>query len=465
MPRTLLIDNTNHTRDKRFTFLTEDVVSAGTTFRVQSLVGFESLTTSSGQVLCIGEIGNERSEIRRTSQNDALSTTYNQVTLRDSLQFDHPQDTKIYIIDYDRIDIRWSSTTTGTKSTIRAYPIAIRPDQRETSYIDTTQTSGYYFVRFNETIGDTNSDYSDPIPYAGYDANTVFMIKKRAVDSLGEEIDGNIITHEFLNEALWEARRDYHKAPGKRPFRRKFNTDIGNVATGDYRVALPADVEKPYTAENVFGVRIGSEANMTYYDKKEWDFDWRKKPVTTLTSTYSVGARDLYVTTARDFTDSGVVSLAQTNVEYSAKSNSGGTLRISVDGSYSVDNGSYVYQNVSYGLPDKFTVWADPEGSAYIYFNMPVSTSYVSQNYWCDYYRTLVTYDSDADVLDEPTYDMYTHYLMAKTKHRMNKGATDITNDPDYKVWLFKRQEALSNEYVATDIRMEPSISHLPLPS
>ena len=62
MAKTIFINNTDLTRDKRSTLLTEDVVLGGSTFRVQSTLGFESLTTSSGQVVCIGEIGNERSE-------------------------------------------------------------------------------------------------------------------------------------------------------------------------------------------------------------------------------------------------------------------------------------------------------------------------------------------------------------------------------------------------------------------
>ena len=89
---------------------------------------------------------------------------------------------------------------------------------------------------------------------------------------------------------------------------------------------------------------------------------------------------------------------------------------------------------------------------------------YLDQNIYADYYRTLVGYNSDADVLDEPDWDMYTHYLMAKIKHRKAKGAFDITNDPDYKLWQFKKANALSKEYLATNIRITPGIGHLAIP-
>lgn len=265
--------------DKKKTYAAEDVVVGGTTLAVQSIVGFESLSTSSGQVLLIGKLGGERSEIRRTSSTtgESPSAAYKWIYLRDTLQFDHPQDTEITIADYDRLEIQWAATVNGTKATLFAYPFNVIPDRPEMVNVDTSSIAGYYFVRFNRTIDSLNSDWSDPIPYGGFDDNSVFSIKKRALDDLGESVDERI-TNEYLNQCLWEARREYHQARGKRPFRRRFNVDIGNALTGSFRIDLPSDVERPQTAENVYGVRIGTNPNMTYYDKKEFDFDYRDKP-------------------------------------------------------------------------------------------------------------------------------------------------------------------------------------------
>ena len=455
MPKTLYLDNSVISREKKFTFLSADSPSSSSTISVQSIVGFHSLTTSSGQIILIGELGAEKSELVRTSQSTAPSGTT--VTLRDSTQFDHPQDTKVYIVDWNRAEVSTAATVTGVKSTVTAYPINIQADQRETLYRDTSLASGFYFIRFNESIDNTNSDYSDPIPFGGYPDNSVASIKHRALNSIHEKIDEELVTHEFLNEALWEGRREYHQMPGKRPFRRKFNTDIGNVVTGRYRVDLPIDTEKPHTSENVFGVRIGTEANMFYYDKKDWDFDFRSIPHSTLTAAYAINSRDLYLTSVRDFAETGIVSIQQTNVEYSARSVSGGTLRISVQGSYAVSSGEDVWQNVTYGLPDRFTVWADPGGSAFIYFNRPFSTTYVDQNIYSDYYRTVVDYDTDADILDEPNYDMFISWLAWKIKQRKNKGLNPLT-DTDYTVWNFKKTSSVANEYLATDIRITPDV-------
>ncbi|MFZ2151690.1 MAG: hypothetical protein WAV09_01125 [Minisyncoccia bacterium] len=459
--KTLYTNNHDITREKRRTFLTEDVISTGGTFRVQSILGFESVSTSSGQIVCIGEIGAERTELLRTANTTgyAPSQAYKEVTLRDVMAFDHPQDTPVYIVDFNRVDSQWSATTTGTKSTLTDYPRYIDPGQGETIFVDASQTSGFYFQRFNETVGNTSSDWSDPIPYSGYDDNMVFSIKKRAMDEIGEEIDGKVITHEFLNQCLWEARREYHQSPGKRPFRRKFNEIIGSALTGSFRIELPTTVERPHTAENVYGVRIGANQNMRYYDKKQWDFDYVGKPHSSLTTAYTVGARDLYVVSARDFAESGAVSIEGVSVTYSAKSNTGGTLRISVDGTANASAGSDVWQNISYGLPDMFTVFADPAGSAYVYFNRPIDSTYDGQNIYLDSYRTLLGFDSDSDQLDENRYDMFVYFLKAKIKARKAKGDFDLLNDPDYKVWLAMKKETLDSEMLGTDITFIPQIN------
>lgn len=466
MPKTILTDISDLTSDKRYTFITEDVVVGGSTLAVQSIIGFESLSTSSGQILCIGKLGDEKTELRRTSNStgQSPSAAYKWVYLRDTLQFDHPQDTQVTIIDWDRLEIDWAASVNGTKATIAAYPFNITPDTLQMVNTDTSATAGYYFVRFNETIGSTNSSWSDAIPYAGFDDNSVFSIKQRAVSSLGEEVDGKLITDEFLNQSLWEARREYHESPGKRPFRRKYNIVIGSVSTGSYRVELPTDVERPYSSENIFGIRVGTNKNMDYYDKKEFDFDYRNIAHSTLDVPYTSDvSTSIWLVNGRDFSDSATISVEGTNIGLSRITGSTNSFYIYSHGDWSTSAGSDAWEHVSLGLPNKFTIFQDPGGSAYVYFNRPFDTMYVNQNIWADYYRTLLGYDSDGDILDEPDYDMYIDFLKAKIKYRKSRGELDITKDSDFKTWQFKKGIALSKEYGAVEIRIYPSIDHLPI--
>lgn len=464
MPKTIYADNSVITKDKKFTFLSGDALAGATAISIASTLGFTSLTTSSGQILFIGELGQEKSEIVRTSNVSTSSGTNisgTGATLRTVLAFDHPQDTKVYIIDWDRFEVQWAATATGSKSTLMAYPEALQPDQLESIFKDTSQSSGFYFVRFNETIGSSNSDWSDPIPFAGFDDSTVFAIKQRALESIGEEVDGKIISNEFLNRCLWQARREFHNAVSKHPFRRRYNQVIGSALTGSYRIELPYDVEMPYTSENVYGVRIGTERNMEYYGKKEWDFDFRNKPHSQLALPYTANvSTSIWLLNGRDFSGSATISVEGTNIELSRITGSQNSFTIVTHGSWDASAGSDVWSNVSLGLPDRYTVWADVGGSAYIYFNRPIDTAYVNQNIYADYYRTLVDFDSDADELDEPMYDMYVSYLAWRIKKRKNSNIQDL-QDPDFLRWQAEKKTALDGEYAGTEIRMLPDISHL----
>ena len=452
--RTIYTDNTILTQDKKSTYLTADATAAGASLAVQSISG----VSSTAQILMLGELENEKTEIIYPSHATTPSALI--IYLYGSLTFSHSQDTKLYIIDWDKVEIAHASTITGAKSILGT--ITIQVDQKESFYKETTQSSGYYFTRFYDSVNTAYSDYSDPIPYDDYGDDTVFKIKKRALDNCGEKI-GDLITHEYLNESLWEARREYHKSPGKRPFRRKFEQDLGNVTTGMYKIAAPTDLEKPYTAENMYKVRIGTEIPCGYYDKKEWDEDYDGVGHTILSVAYTVGDQDLYCDSVRDFENSGSVKIEGDSISYSAKGVSGGTLRISTAGSYAHAIYKDVWQGIDTGLPSNFTVWMDTDGTASIYFNCPIDTAYIDQNIWGDYYRTLVAYDSDADELDEPEYDIYVPYLEYKIKKRKNKGLQPL-DDPSYLEWLKRKQNSLNNEYLGAEIHFNPGIDHLPIP-
>ena len=457
MPKTIYVNNSILPKDKKFTFLTGDVVAGVASIGVQSTIGFHSLSTSSGQIVLIGELGQERSEILRTEKDTAPTGTG--IGLEDILRFDHPQDTKIYIIDWNRFEVQHAVTVSGTKTTLMAYPEYLQADQLESIYRDTTKTSGYYFIRFNETIGSTNSDFSDAIPYGGFADNTVHAVKQRALEQLNEKYDDELITDEYLNRCLWEARREYHQAPGKRPFRRRYNYDIGNALTGSFRIELPLWVEKPWTAENIYGVRIGTEANMEHYGKKEWDFDWRNIPRSYLDHAYTRGtSTSIWLANGRDFSGSPTIQVEGMNIGCTRITGSQNSFTITSHGSYpSASAGSDAYENVSWGLPNKFTVFAEPDGSAYIYFNRPIDTAYINQNIYLDAYMGILARDSDADELDEPNPDIYTPYLKYKIKNKKANGTIPLT-DPDYLEWLKRKQEALNNEYLGVDINFVPDL-------
>lgn len=460
MAKTIYVDNSIIPQDKKFTFVTDDVVAGATTLGVQSTLGFVSLTTASGQVLMIGELGQERTEIIKTSSTTAPGGT--SVTLNSALRFSHPQDTKVYIVDWDRFEVQHSTTATGTKTTLMAYPEVLQPDQMESIYRDTTKSAGFYFIRFNNSTNSTNSDWSDPVPYAGFDDNSVFSIKQRALESINEIVDGKVISDEFLNRALWELRREYHNMPGKRPFRKKFNVDIGNVLTGSFFIELPDDVEAPFTAENVYGVRVGTEDNMSYIDKKEWDFYYVDKPHSTLALPYTVNvSTSIWLANGRDFSGSATIQVEGTEIACTRIVGEQNSFYVRTHGDWSASGGSDAWENITLGLPDEFTVWQNVSGgSAKIYFNIPFETAYINQNIYADYYRKVVELQTDYDSLDEPEYDMFVYGLAWKIKKRKNP-ELQLLKDSDYLMWLQLKNSSHANEFEGNVVSLSPDIDHL----
>jgi hypothetical protein len=450
-------DNTILTKNKKSTYLASDLSAAATNMSVQSITGM----SGTGQIFLIGEIGAKKTEIVQTSNGTAPSGTT--VYFQTACVFDHTQDTKVYLLNWDQYALSRATGISSQKGTIATG--ALQVDQLETLYRDLNYSTGYSFVEFKNSIFSTFSIPSDPVPYTGYADNTVYMVKKRALDSVNEQIDTDLITNEYLDQCLAEARREYHNAPGKRPYRRKFNADIGNVSTGMNRLALPTDLEKSQTAENLYGVRIGPNENLAYYDKKEFDQDYESAAHTTLLTTYAITHQDLYVDNVRDLTDSGSINLEDDIISYSAKGISGGTLRISTAGAVAHDSGVDIWQGKSFGLPSKFTVFMDTDGTSYVYFNCPLSTAYASQNVWADYYSTKKEINSDSDELDEPdnVQDGFVHFLAWKIKKRKDKGLIALKDD-DYMKWEMVKQNAIGNERLSSDIRITPNISHLQLP-
>lgn len=450
MAKIIYVDNSSLTEDKKHTYLTVDFTS-GTSLVVQNISGFGTC-----QVILMGEIGQEEAEIVQT--NTATAPSGSTIYLASEPTYDHSVDTKITQIDWNQFEITHAATVTGVKSTL-TYGEALQLDMPESQYKDTTQTSGYYFIRMVDTVGSSYSSYSDPVPYAGYPSNSVWSIKDRALHKVDAKIDDKI-TNDFLNDCLWEARREFHKSPGKRPFRRVFGYDLGNIATGSYSIALPNNVENPTSSENIYGVRIGKGNIVNFYDKKDFDDDYDGVAHTLLGSAYTTADTYVILANSRDFGGSGNITIESDTIQYSANEVSTGSLTVSDGGTYTHTANSDVWKDKTMGLPTNFVTLQNPGESAFIYFNCPFETAYNEQNIWVDYYRTLVPYDSDADELDEPDYDMYIHYLAYRIKKRLNPSLDD-QKDSDYLEWILRKNNVLKNEYIGAEISFYPDIDHL----
>ncbi len=428
--------------DARKTYLTAAATGgSSSTLTVQSIKEF-----AVNQVLLLGEFGQEKSEIVKTHASTAPSGST--ITLTAAITFDHAIDTPVYWIDYDQVEFSHAATAAGTKSVLATENI--EADEKETLHKESTQTSGFFFTRYKNSITTTYSDYSDAEPYAGWDEDTVGAIKQRALDELGEEYNG-WLTSDWLNERLWQARRIVHNKIKRWSWRQSFNTDLGNVTSGDYRVAMPTDIKDPNTNKDVMAIRIGINENMEYITKAEMDEEWQGVGRTTLSSAYTVGDGTITLTDSRDFDEDGTIQFNdEETLEYSANAESTGILTVSTDADSNHSADVNVYQDASFGLPTKYTIY-----QGYIYFNQPIDSDYADENYWIDYYKMLTEYDSEGDELDEPEFDFYVNYLKWAIKHRQSQGKLG-TKDSDYQLFLAGVNSLIRKETSGQEINLIP---------
>lgn len=433
------------------TFLSADEDSGQTTLSVISGKNFD------GDYVLIGIPGTEKCELVALSGQTDTTVTVG------ATSFDHPKGTLVTMMPFNQIEIYSATAVGGTYSLIAT--VDITPDSLFTEYVAASDPSTQaYKVRFKNQNDTTYSDYSEETTGSGYDDNTVYSIKKRALDQMGEKIEGSL-TNEFLNEALGQARREVDSLRKRWSFRTSFGSVLGVISTGQWRMAVPSDLRAPNSPDNILSIKIGAEGiPVKYLTKREFDAYYLGSAHTTLGSAISAGDTSLTgdsTTGTGDFEESGTVKIGGDDVTYTSNDEDTETLSGipssgtgSITASHAV--GTDVWQGVEYGLPMYFTVH---EG--YIYFNSPFDSDYEDENVHIDYYKTLPAKTSDSDVLDEPEYDMYVHYLKAVIKQKKGKAEKDITKDGDYILFLQKAKVMAGKDRHNQYVGMQPDIDHL----
>ena len=432
------------------TYLSGDEAAAQTILSVLSSANF-----AAGEFIVIGTPGAEQTEIRKIS-----SVATGTITVTAAITFDHNQGTAITFIPFDQIEVYSASSSGGSFSLLSA--VSIRADALETYYPRTSDASTiYYKSRFKNSGDTTYSDYSDEVAATGYAYNTVWAVKNRALMQRGDKIEGSI-TDEFLNESLWEGRRDIDNQLKRWSWRTAFNSDIGNLVEGQYSVSVPSTLRNPDSPQNILGLKIGSRGrNITYIPKRQFDFYYEGIEHTTVATQPSVGQTTLVLTNVRDIDASGSVRVGADTITYTSKSNSTNTLSgvpASGTGSITIAHavGIDAWQNVSYGEPTLYTIFENT-----IFFNVPFDSDFEGDNLFSDYYRTLPDYDSDADVLDEPDVDCLVSYLKYKLEDLKTKGKVKKKDNSDYHDYLDRLGKILRKEVHSQEAQFSPEISHL----
>jgi len=429
------------------TFLDADVSSGG------SLTA-NGTNFAADDYIVIGQLGVEKTEIGKIST--ATSTA---ITLSSNLTFAHTRGDVIQFIPYNQIVVERS--TDGGLNYTPLTAVDIQPDKDETLIQRPSDAAtDYYRVRFYNSTTDLYSDYSDASIATGFADNTVFSIKERALRSMGEEIGGKI-TDEFLNEALWEGRRELDQDDRvlRWSFRTKFNTDVGDIIPGAWSVTAPTDLRDPNTHKNILALRVGRlQVPLEYQDVNRFNQNYVDVAHTTLATAITGASTSLVLTSSGDFDESGSVDIAASaidetidEVDYTANTETTATLSGVTGIADSKAAGIDVWQNVTFGTPRFYTI-----NNGVIYFDVPFEDDLAGENIFMDYYKKMPAYDSDGDELDEPEYDMFVSWLKWKIKYQKSNGNINPREDGDYLEFEKRKAQMINKELIAQTIHLIP---------
>jgi hypothetical protein len=242
--------------------LSSPAVSAEGSIELLSISGF-----AVDQSILIGSFGSEESEIVSThASTSPLGAT---VTLASNLIKDHSEGTTVSVLPYNQVEFFHADTIDGTKTTLST--VQVNAESLETSYTDTTYTSGYYFSRYSNSITLVTGEYSDPIPYAGLSSNTVGYVVNLAMSEMNKSFNDKLTFDMLLNEINSCLR--YIKGKLKRwSNTQEFNYEIdAALVEDDYTWTLPDSYYDKNSNRSCIQLWVEGYDGMTYLDKEDFD--------------------------------------------------------------------------------------------------------------------------------------------------------------------------------------------------
>ena len=404
------------------------------------------------QILLIGEIGNQDSEIIKT--HAATAPTGNTVTLASNLVKAHPKDTVVRILSFDQIEFWHADTVTGVKTQMGS-STTIDPGEDEMLYNDTTYTSGYYFSRYKNTITTTYSDYSDPLPYEGMALNTVGY----AIDTAMNELHLTFSDKLTFSMMIGFARQMLALVRGKLKSWRKYQEydyNFGTISQGVRRYAVPATLYDKNSNRSILTLRIGNEAPLTPIDREEYVRLTKDMSYTEVSTQAVASDTALVLDDTSDLDDTGAVyvyvSGTKYTVEYTANDRTTNTLTVASDQiTVTLPVDSPVWQGVEEDTPTSFNI-----SDGYLYIFPMIGSTFEGRNITGDFYTDIETIDSQADVILGTKADMLIPYLKFKARAITENSGMEDLNDPSYQEFRELLNDARSNDGSAEEDGFHP---------
>lgn len=442
----LSLDNTPlSSRAVQFSFLTEPGVVGDAQIFLQDYTGFLD-----NQILLIEDFGAETAEIVTVNGTPSVGGG---AVLDSVLVRSHPAGSKVYIIDYDQVELKRGTTTvaasaTALTTTLGSGLVALQPDTRIQVYNETEFTSGYYFARYKNSITSVFSGYTDALAYGGWDKNTVGYLIDRSLRDVSETLSEKVTRtdcYEWINTCLKLIQGKLKRWPEHY----SFNAVLGQISRGTNLVAMPTDAYDLETNKSLIALRLGDNKRLLYLDPLSFETQLEGVKRTQVTTEATAGQTTLEIDNSYDFVDSGTVNVYLSGTKYAitytgvTRSATAGILTgvpASGTGSISVTIpvDTHVWQDEMEGIPEFFTV-----RNGNIEFWPLADANQDNANLYGDYAKVATVVDSDGDAIDFQRYDMVQSYLTWRIKMKAKNNGDLDQNDGFYLMYKEKLNDAI----------------------
>jgi len=415
-------------------FLSADIAASSSTITIKDIGNF-----AVGKYVWINPFAANSEIIPVHASTDPSGNT---LTLASNTVYAHTAGETVYYVQFNQVEISHADTEDGSKSVLGTIGLLAR--EKIQVYLDLSETAGFYFTRFKDSVASTFGPYSDGVDYDGWEENTVGYMIEAGLREISINLSEKVTIHDCLhwvNKGLREIKGKIRKWPEH--FVYDFVT--GQAQRGSNVVALPTNIYDSETRRSIESVRIGDDLALMFIEPGAFDAEMDTSKKNTVRTEASSGDTTLEIDNSFDFEDSGIVHFYIANVQYSVqytgvtRSTTSGVLTgvpASGTGSISVTVpvGTNVWQDETEGRPRFYTI-----RNGALEFWPLVDASRDDQNVYLDYNTAATAVDSEGDVIDYQRFGMLESYLTWRLWCKSeNNGILDKSNGfyTEYKEYL-----------------------------
>ncbi len=406
--------------DRIRTQLTASIDATGTAMTVKDNDGW-----ADNNFMLVGYPGDSKSE---EIDVNGVPTRGTSLTVTNTLKFNHGIDTPITRITEREIRIKGADTLTGSQTAITGSPFAIDWSKNVTECVLTSAntTFAFYFAEFSDkTLFGPPSDAVASTSITSLMGESIIQNGLRLTgEEVGVEPD-SLLTRESLLEEVnnWQddvaSRRDwshelsdgtFSSTEGVQEYAISSLTDTGSSET--------APLKHPNANKGIVDAKLG-KANLFWIDWHQFRRDTEGQIKTEVASAISSGDTSITLDNTFELADtSGSVSIgSDEGITYTGNDESTGVLSGilasgtgSIATSHAVDDP--VWQAVSYGQPDRYTIYNDQ-----FWVTKPVNSTNAGRLFKLRYYKKVTRLTDLSDTTDIPFAYLAQYFVASRIEY------------------------------------------------